>query len=219
MGETASPTNHHANKMNAHPVSSPRRRSASTRAAKLITALVAISSFGANAATTSTTLDDFSDPKRNNHGVERMIINDKEAGSQSHATQTCADGVMTIKGELVPGRGVPAFISVPLILSTDGKPQDLSAYQGVRVRVKPVKGILSVQVSSTEIDNFDYHTSPPLTGKRGEFQELRLPFKDMKRAWSEQKPLNLKSITSINLVSFGMAKDSFAYEVDEIGFY
>jgi hypothetical protein len=58
-----------------------------------------------------------------------------------------------------------------------------------------------------------------VTGKRGEFSEVRLPFKDMKRAWSEQIPLNLKTITSVNLVAFGMAKDAFAYEVDEIGFY
>ncbi len=43
--------------------------------------------------------------------------------------------------------------------------------------------------------------------------------KEMKRAWSEQIVLNLKSITSVNLVSFGLAKDAFAYEVDEIGFY
>ena len=56
-------------------------------------------------------------------------------------------------------------------------------------------------------------------GKRDEFQEIRLAFKDMKRAWSEQTTLNLKSITSINLVSFGMARDTFAYEVDENGFY
>jgi hypothetical protein len=55
--------------------------------------------------------------------------------------------------------------------------------------------------------------------KRGEFQEVRVPFKEMKRAWSEQIALNLKSITSVNLVSFGMAKDTFAYEVNEIGFY
>ena len=41
----------------------------------------------------------------------------------------------------------------------------------------------------------------------------------MKRAWSEQIVLNLKTITSVNLVSFGLAKDAFAYEVDEIGFY
>jgi hypothetical protein len=79
--------------------------------------------------------------------------------------------------------------------------------------------MLCVQVGSSEIDNFDYHTSPPITGKRGEFQEVRLPFKEMKRAWSEQTRLNLKSITSVNLVSLGLARDAFAYEADEIGFY
>ena len=74
-------------------------------------------------------------------------------------------------------------------------------------------------MSSSEIANFDYHTGAPIAGKRGEFQEVRIPFKEMKRAWSEQTVLNLKSITSVNLVSFGLARDAFAYEVDEIGFY
>jgi Complex I intermediate-associated protein 30 (CIA30). len=162
-------------------------------------------------------VDDFSNPTR--HGADRLLFNDKDLGSQSHATQTCADGVLKVEGELVPGRGVPAFISVPLILSGDMQPQDLSAYEGVRLRVKVNKGILSVQVASAEVTNFDYHTGGPVVVKRGEFQEVRLAFKDMKRAWSEQTPLNLKTITSVNLVAFGMAKDAFSYEVDEIGFY
>jgi Complex I intermediate-associated protein 30 (CIA30). len=162
-------------------------------------------------------VDDFSDPMR--HGAQRLLFNDKELGSQSRATQTCADGVLKVEGELVPGRGVPAFISVPLILSGDMQPQDLSAYEGVRLRVKVNKGVLSVQVASAEVTNFDYHTGGPVAAKRGAFQEVRLAFKDMKRAWSEQTPLNLKTITSVNLVAFGMAKDAFSYEVDEIGFY
>ena len=85
--------------------------------------------------------------------------------------------------------------------------------------MKVIKGILCVQIGSTEITNFDYHTSAPIAGGRGEFQEVRMPFKDMKRAWSEPTALNLGSITSVNLVSFGMARDAFAYEVDELGFY
>jgi len=127
--------------------------------------------------------------------------------------------VLSVKGTLVPGRGVPAFISEVSLLSADGKPKDLTSYQGVRLRVKVIKGILCVQVGSSEISNFDYHTGAPIAGKRGEFQEVRIPFKEMKRAWSEQTTLNLKSITSVNLVSFSVAKDAFAYEVDEIGFY
>jgi hypothetical protein len=164
-------------------------------------------------------LDDYSDPKLNKNGVERLLIDDKTLGSSSQATQKCENGVLFVKGDLVPGRGVPAFISEVSLFSAEGKPKDLSGYVGIRLRVKVTKGILCVQVGSSEIHNYDYHTSAPIAGKRGEFQEVRIPFKDMKRAWSEQTVLNLKSITSVNLVSFGMAKDTFAYEVDELGFY
>jgi hypothetical protein len=48
---------------------------------------------------------------------------------------------------------------------------------------------------------------------------VRVPFADMKRAWSAQTPLNVKLVTSVNLVAFAMAPGKFAYEVDEIGFY
>lgn len=187
-------------------------------ATTLVAALFALGSIAAQAAAPML-LDDYSDPKRNKNGAERLLIDDKAAGSKSQATQKCENGVLTVKGDLVPGRGVPAFISEMSLLSADGKPKDLTGYQGVRLRVKITKGILYVQVASSEINNFDYHTGTPIAGKRGEFQEVRIPFKEMKRAWSEQTTLNLKSITSVNLVSFAMAKDAFAYEVDEIGFY
>jgi hypothetical protein len=185
----------------------------------LLTALLAIGRLAAPAAAPPLLLDDYSDPKLNKNGVERLLIDDKTVGSSSQATQKCENGVLSVKGDLVPGRGVPAFISQVSLLSAGGKAKDLSGYEGVRLRVKVTKGILCVQVGSLEITNYDYHTSVPITGKRGEFQEVRIPFKEMKRAWSEQTVLNLKSITSVNLVSFGMAKDSFAYEVHEIGFY
>ena len=184
-----------------------------------ITLLYALGSIAAQAAATPLLLDDYSDPRRNKNGVERLLINDRTAGSQSQATQKCENGVLKVKGDLVPGRGVPAFISEVSLLSADGKPKDMTGYVGVRLRVKVIKGILCVQVGSSEIDNYDFHTGAPIAGKRGDFQEIRIPFKEMKRAWSKQIALNLKSITSVNLVSFGIARDSFAYEVDEIGFY
>lgn len=162
-------------------------------------------------------VDDFSDAQR--HGADRLLVTDKDLGSQSQATQNVENGVLTVQGELAPGRGVPAFISIPLGLTSDFAPQDMSAYAGVRLRVKVKKGALTVQVASADIQNFDYHTSAPLAVKGGEFQEVRVPFKDLKRGWSEQTPLNAKAITSVNLVAFGLAKDTFAYEVDEIGFY
>lgn len=185
----------------------------------LLTALFAFGAIAAQAAITPLLLDDYSHPTRNKNGNERLLVDDKAAGSKSQATQKCENGVLTVKGDLAPGRGVPAFISQVSLLSADGKPKDLSGYVGVRLRIKVSKGLLCVQVGSSEVDNFDYHTGAPIAGKRGEFQEVRIPFKEMKRAWSKQTVLNLKSITSVNLVSFGMAKDAFAYEVDELGFY
>jgi hypothetical protein len=78
--------------------------------------------------------------------------------------------------------------------------------------------MLIIQVASADVDNFDYHSAPAVA-KRGEFIEVRVPFADMKRAWSPQTPLNLKLVSGVNLVTFGMAPAPFAYEVDEIGFY
>ncbi|MBN9691526.1 MAG: CIA30 family protein [Verrucomicrobia bacterium] len=164
-------------------------------------------------------LDDYADARLNQFGQERILVNDASVGSRSQATPKCEKGVLSVKGDLVPGRGVPAFVSYVSLVAGEGKTKDLTGYTGVRLKVKVTQGILSVQVGTAGITNFDYHTSTPIVGKRGEFQEVRIPFKDMKRAWSEQTPLNAKSITSVNLVSFGLARDAFAYEVDEIGFY
>lgn len=164
-------------------------------------------------------LDDYSDPVQNSYGVDRLLIDDSSTGSRSQADQKTGNGVLTVSGELLPGRGVPAFISMVSPLAPDGGPQDLTGYEGVRIVVKVTTGTLCVQVASSEIDNYDYHTSAPISASREEFQEVRLPFTDLKRAWSGQTRLDLKSITSINLVSFGLAREAFAYQVDEIGFY
>jgi len=163
-------------------------------------------------------VDDFSDSARTSRGAGRLLIDDAGAGSKSHATQHVENGVLVVAGELAPGRGAPAFISVPHLLTPDAKPEDVSTYTGVRLRVKITQGTLIAQVASTDVDNFDYH-SAPVVAKRGEFAEVRVPFADMKRAWSAQTPLNPKLVTGVNLVVFGMAPGTFAFEVDEIGFY
>ena len=180
---------------------------------------MSLQALAAETAAPSPVLDDFSDAQHTTRGAARFVADDHAMGSHSQATQVCDKGILTVRGELAPGRGLPAFISIPLLAAPDASAQDLSQYEGVRIRVKVTKGILSVQVSTSDIKNFDYHSSGPVVGKPGGFQEVRVPFRDLKRGWSEQTALNLKAVTSVNLVSFGMAKDSFGYEVDEIGFY
>lgn len=164
-------------------------------------------------------LDDFSDAHRTKNGTKRLVVTDKTIGGQSQATQRCENGILSVQGDLVPARGQPAFVSLVSLLSPDGQPHDLSNYEGVRLKVKVVKGILSVQVGSADIQNYDYHASAPIARNPDHFEWVQIPFKAMKRAWSEQTPLNLKAVTSVNLVAVGMAKDTFAYEIDEMGFY
>ena len=184
----------------------------------LLAATLAMLSPASARAVAPALVDDFSASDHTTGGAGRLVIDDKAAGSLSHGTQHCENGVLKVEGELIPGRGAPAFISVPLALTPDFKPQDVRAYTGVRLRVKLIQGPLSIQVASADIQNFDYH-SAVVVAKRGEFVEVRLPFSEFKRAWSEQTSLNPKSVTSVNLVAFAMAKTAFAYEVDEIGFY
>lgn len=164
-------------------------------------------------------LDDCSDPEQPGAAAGRFMVTDESLGSHSSATHACSDGVLTVKGELVPGRGVPAFVSLAWPLSADNRPHDASAFEGVRVRLKVLRGAVAVQVASSVIDNFDYHTSAPLTPGSRDFVEVRVPFRDLRRAWSPPTELDLATITSVNLVAFGMAPASFSYEVDEIGFY
>jgi hypothetical protein len=184
-------------------------------------AALACSVLGASVAPAgqaSPLIDDFANQDRTTLGAPRLIIDDQGAGSQSTARQTCADGVLRVEGQLKPGRGTPAFISVPLLLNAEGTPLDASNYTGVRLKVRVLAGSLAVQVASAPIDNYDYHISAPLA-RHPSVREIHVPFKDLKRAWSPQTPLDLKQLTSVNLVSFGLASEAFAYTVEEIAFY
>ena len=191
----------------------------STTAHPLLCSALLLFPLSVTAEPASAIFDDFADAEHLANAMPRMIITDKDAGGQSQASQTFADGIATVQGKLVPGRGSPGFVSIPLILSPDGSPFDASNYTGVRLRVKVKQGSLMVQVATTEIVNFDYYTSAPIMRQPDTFKEVRIPFSSLNRAWSPPQAINLKTVTSVNLVSAGMAPDAFAYEIDEIGFY
>lgn len=163
-------------------------------------------------------LDDFSDPVHSSRGINRIVVTDSTVGGASQLRQSVAKGVFTAEGEIAPPRGQPGWVSVVLLLTPNGAPADLSKYQGIRLRVRTRQGLLSVTANSTEIKNYDYH-SAMVPQKPDEYQELRIAFRDMKRAWSEQTPLNPATIASVNLVAFDLQKGVFAFDVDEIGFY
>ena len=67
--------------------------------------------------------------------------------------------------------------------------------------------------------NFDFHAAPVVRQSGGDFHEVKIPFASMKRAWSEQTPLDPSTLASISLVAFDMQSGSFDFEIDEVGFY
>ena len=164
-------------------------------------------------------VDDFSDPTKNSLGIGRQFLDDRSTGGSTQTAQTITDGVLSVKGELAPPRGQPAWASAVLLLHPEGLPQDVSTHEGVRLLLRVNQGDLSISVNSSEITNFDYHATSIARQSDGEFHEVKIPFSQLKRAWSAQTPLNTKTITSVSLVAFGLQKGSFDFEFDEVSFY
>ena len=164
-------------------------------------------------------VDDFSDPLNNSLGIARQFLDDTMAGGSTTTSQSVSEGVLSVKGDIVPPRGQPGWASSVLLLDPQGLPQDASAFEGIRLLVRVNNGNISVSANSTEVDNFDYHAAPVVATKDGDFHEVRIPFATMKRAWSEQTSLDTTTISSLSIVAYGVQKGSFDFELDEVSFY
>ncbi|WP_286233985.1 CIA30 family protein [Thalassotalea sediminis] len=194
-----------------------KRRNKST--STLALAAILLFSSAAHSNTLGKLVDDFNHDKENTLGLTRTFITDKTAGGNTTANVEIVDGVMHLAGDIIPPRGQPGWASTVLLLDPKGMPKDLSQYTGVRLRLKIDKGSISVSANSTEVTNFDYHAMPVTTPTDGEFHEVKLPFKMMNRAWSEQTSLNPKTVNSLSIVAFAMQKAAYDVEIDEVSFY
>ena len=173
-------------------------------------------SFGSNMAPM---VDDFSDSQYTSMGFPRYFANDTMAGGNTKTEQEIANGVISTKGEIIPPRGQPGWASIALPIAAQGTPKDTSTFEGIRVLIKVNSGNLSISANSTEITNFDYHAAPVTVASDGKFHEVKIPLASMKRSWSEQIPLNTKTLNSISITAYDMAKGSFDFAVDEVSFY
>lgn len=163
------------------------------------------------------TLDTFDDPMGTSLETPRLLVTDAAMGGASTASPVYEAGILRMEGTLAPARGQPGFVSFVLLLDPEGKPQGLGGYDGIEIRIRLLKGILSVLAASADIQNFDYHASP--VSRSREFQTIRIPFRSMKRQWSEPVVLDLATVTSINFVASGLQAGEFLYEIDAVGFY
>jgi hypothetical protein len=165
-----------------------------------------------------TPVDNFSNPTLTSLGYPRLMVDDASMGGKSSYKADYSSGHLKMEGSLRPARGQPGFISMVLLLSPDGSPQDKSHYEGIKLTICVKKGMVSVLAASSEITNFDFHASP-ISRNGKELKEVKIPFASMKRVWSEQTPLDTANLTSINLVASNLQPGDFAYEVAEVTFY
>jgi hypothetical protein len=164
-------------------------------------------------------IDDFSSSTANSLGFPRYFMNDSVAGGGTEAGQEISEGAISTKGNIVPPRGQPGWASIILPVGMENTAQDASAFEGLRLLVKINTGNISISANSTEITNFDYHTAPISVTADGKFHEIKIPFTSMKRNWSEQTPLNTKTLNSRSITAFGFEKTSFDFVLDEVSFY
>ncbi|MDC8832445.1 CIA30 family protein [Alteromonas gilva] len=163
-------------------------------------------------------VDDFS-AETNNLGLPRQHMNDSVAGGSTVSNASVSEGVLYLSGDIAPPRGQPGWASTVLLLDAAGEPQDASAYQGIRMRVKINSGNMSVSANSTEITNFDYHAAPVVVKPDGEFHVVKIPFEKLARAWSAPTALNTQTLASLSITAFEMQKGSYDFAIDEVGFY
>lgn len=193
------------------------------RARILINSLVAIvfliAATHGHAEMPGSLVDDFGDAQKNSLGFPRMFLDDRSAGGGTTTEQNVADGVLHVQGEIVPPRGQPGWASSIFLLDAQGLPQDVSNFEGIRLLVKVNEGNISISANSTDVTNYDYHAAAVTPKIDGEFHEVKIPFASMKRAWSEQTPLNTETVASLSIVAFGLQKTAFEFEVDEVSFY
>ena len=182
-----------------------------------LTALLAASS--SFAAPLAATIDDFSHAQNNGLGIERQYLSDVLAGGSTTTEQVQKEGILYLKGSILPPRGQPGWASTVLPLGPEGQAQDASQFKGIRMLIKVSAGNISITANSTEVTNFDYHAKPIAVVADGKFHEVNIPFNTMKRAWSKQTALNTKALHSLSIVAFSPQPGAFDYAIDEISFY
>lgn len=164
-------------------------------------------------------IDGFSETEKTSLGFPRIYMNDTMAGGQTIATHTLENGILVIEGKITPPRGQLGWLSTVLPVANEGEVKDFSEYKGLVIRVKLKQGNLSISANSADIQNFDFHASQVVVPLDNKFHNITIPFESMKRAWSEQTPLNEKTINSISIVAYSLQPELVNFAIDSVSLY
>ena len=165
------------------------------------------------------TVDSFTKAELTDMGFPRMFLSDESVGGGSRHESAFSNGILALKGEIVPPRGQPGWVSSVLPLSEMGAVKDLSQFSGVKIKIKINKGNISLSANSAEVTNYDYHTAAVAVQPDGQFHEISIPFESMQRTWSAQTKLDTTTINSLSIVAYDLSKSSFDFAIDNVSLY
>ncbi|MEL6853376.1 MAG: CIA30 family protein [Bacteroidota bacterium] len=144
-------------------------------------------------------------------------ISDKSQGGNSVIRMKVAEEKAHIQGSLKPRQGGFGWAGLSHEFVGAGKPVDLSAYTGIKLRLKINKGSVYVSMQDMRVTNFDYHMSMLPRGT-GEWQEVELPFDKFRQFFSDPISWDGKAVQGLMVGASGMAGD-FDFEIDYIKLY
>ncbi|MEM6263454.1 MAG: amidohydrolase family protein, partial [Bacteroidota bacterium] len=102
-------------------------------------------------------------------------------------------------------------------LSDEAEYQDVSAFEGIRLRYRLPMGQVNLSLLTPDVTNFDYHARVLKASE--EFQELSIPFSEFKQQWSAPVPWTGKQMSGISLGISSPIDMDLELEVDYLSFY
>ena len=152
-------------------------------------------------------------------GTEWYSSLDAESGGKSSLETSFADGLLKASGSIKPGWPWMGPGRAGLVLPLGDKNQafDVSAWTGLRLRIKASGPGLLLRLHSSDIRNGDYFAVdiPAST----DFVSYDFPFQRMGQVMSAQKDWQGKQAFGIEFVAWSFRKAEYAWELDSIEFY
>ncbi len=170
------------------------------------------------AAWSAPLVDDFSRPGlASSIGQDWSVDTDGAWGGSSTATATRSKGTMRVHGALKPAAGRPAMAGISLRFNAEGGPVDISAFAGVRLRIKVTKGQPVLKLMSHHVTNYDYHAYA--LSASDAYQQIDIPFAKFGQLWSQPIEWTGTDVTGIAIWAGGIAAADYDFTIDSIEFY
>jgi len=167
---------------------------------------------------TQALLDDFSKADLTSaFGIQWDRNLDADFGGKSTLQHEYRDGALRVWGKLQPAPNAPGLAGFSLDLDKQDTPFEVSAFSGIRLRIKSLSGPLFLKMITASVTNYDYHAT--LISNSADFQELELPFAQFKQFWSTPIAWTGKDVRGVALWVSGFQPADFEFVIDRIEFY